>query len=136
MKMSNCLSISRLFWLSLKFHLSVDKLLDKNMESDTASEHSFDTAYDKHWLENKKRQLVETVSEATEGVNDVSKVIELKSEISNNVHIGPLFNIPDNCTIEGDVNATTTFHIHHYLCPSKARCNFSQKIICFFVFVF
>ena len=40
------------------------------------------------------------------------------------VHVGPVLNISDKCTVEGDVKTSTSYNINLYFCPKKGTCNY------------
>ena len=113
--------------------------------SQTTSEESFDTVYDRHYLEcygrpygesgngkegvervddSDRVKIFEYIDAGNVGFEDDSgEVIDVKIDDSTKIHVGPVLNIAKS-NIDGDVKATSHYDIHLYLCPKKGTCNF------------
>ena len=49
--------------------------------------------------------------------------VTISAEDTIAVHAGPVINIHENCTIDGNISSENNFDIHLWICPSKGGYN-------------
>ena len=85
---------------------------------------AIDAAYQEGVAGFDRAKSVEDVGAVVLFEDGAAEVLDVENDNCNNIHVGPVVNIAGS-RIEGDVQATSHFDIHLYICPKKGTSNFT-----------